>query len=221
MDKLRPEDIGSVRLVAGLDPAGSGYQAAFLWAYQVKPELRMWMVDIENHEGGGIAQARATIEGWHTLHGVSHWVVEENLYHGGILADEQLIELRQSLSILMEPHHTGHNKWDPYLGVSTLKPLFADGKIILPYGDVESQAKSDLYQRQLVNFSNARRNRNTRGGYKSDLVMASWFPMGVIRLAQSEFISDVAVVYDTKAEEAMFSVYDDEVLWSESAAALV
>jgi hypothetical protein len=216
MENLKPEDIGGVRLVAGLDPAGSGYQAAFLWAYQVKPELRMWMVDIENHEGGGIAQARKTIEGWHTLHGVSHWVVEENLYHGGILADEKLIELRQSLSILMEPHHTGHNKWDPYLGVSTLKPLFADKKIILPYGDVESVSKSDLYQRQLVNFSNAPRNRNTRGGYKSDLVMASWFPMGVIRLAQSEFISDIAITYDTKAEEAMFSTYDwDDVPWKD------
>ena len=42
------EDGSGVRLVAGLDPSGSGYQAAFLWAYQIRPEVRMWMVDLEN-----------------------------------------------------------------------------------------------------------------------------------------------------------------------------
>lgn len=194
-DGKQGDEVGGIRYVAGLDPSGSGYQAAFLWAFQVKPELHMWMVDIENHKGGGIAQARETIKGWHKLYQVSHWVVEENLYHGGIVNDEQVIALRHSLGIIIEPHRTQHNKWDPYLGVSTLKPLFANKTITLPYGDVDSKAKSDLYQRQLVYFSDAPRNRNTKGGYKSDVVMASWFPMTVIRRALNEFHAEMGIDY--------------------------
>lgn len=189
------EDLGGISLVAGLDPSGSGYQAAFLWAYQVKPELHMWMMDLENHEGGGIAQARKTIEAWHELHGVSHWVIEENLYHGGIVQDEALMELRQRLGILVEPHRTGTNKWDNHLGVSTLRPLFRDQKITLPYANSVSVTKSDLYQRQLVRFSDAPRNRN-RTGDKDDVVMASWFPMTVIRRARMEYVGEAGVEYE-------------------------
>lgn len=190
-----PDEMGGISLVGGLDPSGSGYQASFLWAYQVKPELRMWMVDTENHEGGGIAQARKTIQAWYDKYKLSHWVVEENLYHGGISEDEILLEMRSRLGIAVEPHHTGVNKWDPNLGVSTLQPLFADRKIILPYGDAESIAKSDAYQRQLVYFSDAPRNRNRVAGYKSDLVMASWFPMVVIRRMAMTYTAEAGVQY--------------------------
>lgn len=192
---IRTGDVepGGIRLIGGLDPSGSGYQAAFCWAVQVVPELRMWMFDIENQEGGGISQARKIIEAWHEKWGISHWVVEENLYHHGIMKDEGVVALRQKLGIVMEATWTGDNKWDPYMGVSTLKPLFVKKQIILPYGDLDSIAKSDQYQRQLVNFSNAPRNRNTTGGYKSDLVMASWFPMQTIRRWKSEFSAEMGV----------------------------
>jgi hypothetical protein len=204
--------VGGVNLVAGLDPSGSGYQASFLWAYQTRPALRMWMMMTENQEGGGIAQARRTIADWHEAYRVRHWVVEENLYHGGILADEGIMALREQHSIVIEPHHTGINKWDPDLGVSTLQPLFEDQTIILPYGNLESQAASDEYQRQLVHFSNAPRNRNRTAGYKSDLVMASWFPMVVIRRAMTEFIAEMGVDYEP--EFASMSGSDwNEVPW--------
>ena len=45
------------RLVAGLDPASTGYQAAFLWAINTETG-KMYMVDIENEQGGGIIQAK-------------------------------------------------------------------------------------------------------------------------------------------------------------------
>ena len=38
------------RLIAGLDPAATGYQAAFLWAYDVE-NGKLYMVDIENKKG--------------------------------------------------------------------------------------------------------------------------------------------------------------------------
>lgn len=204
---------GSIRLIAGLDPSGTGYQAAFLWAYQVQPELRMWMVDLENEEGGGIAQARGTIMGWHQKYGVTHWVIEENLYQGGIIRDEKIVEYRNAHGLSIEGHWTYGDKWDPYLGVSTLKPLFVARQIVLPYGDPESQAKSDLYQRQLTHFSDAPRNRNTRGGYKVDLVMASWFPMGAIRRAVGAYVAELGIHYE---EEAAFSASDwDLPIWDD------
>jgi hypothetical protein len=210
----RREDVGGVHLVAGLDPAGTGYQAAFLWAYQVQPELHMWMVDLENREGGGIAAARQTIRNWYEKYpGLAHWVVEENLYQGGIVDDDQIREFSNRQGIRLEGFRTYRNKVDPRLGVTSLQPLFADKSITLPYGDAPSKAKTDTLRSQLLYYDGAApRNRNTRAGYKSDLVMAAWFPMDVIRRAQNEFISEMGVDYEP--EYAWFSGSDwNEVPW--------
>lgn len=188
------DEVGGIGLIGGLDPSGKGYQAAFLWAYQVAPVLHLWMVDIENQEGGGISKARETMANWHELYHLSHWVVEENLYQGGIISDEGIIELQQRLGIVVESHRTDVNKWDPYLGVSTLREPFQNRQITLPYGDPVSQAKTDLYKKQLVTFSDAPRNRN-RSGDKNDVVMASWFPMGVIRFMAMEYAAESGVEY--------------------------
>ena len=206
-------DASGIRLVAGLDPSGSGYQAAVLWAYQVRPELHMWLVDIENREGGGIAQARKTIRKWHDDYQVSHWVVEENLYQGGIVDDEKIREFANEKGIVLESFRTYRNKIDPRIGVTSMQPLFASGAITLPYGDGPSKAKTDVYVRQLLHYDGlAPRNRNTRTGPKTDLVMASWFPMDVIRRAQNEFISEMGVDYQPEYES--FSGYDwNEVPW--------
>ena len=45
-------------LVAGLDPAATGYQAGFLWAVETKNgQVKLTMVDLENHHGGGLEEA--------------------------------------------------------------------------------------------------------------------------------------------------------------------
>lgn len=192
-------DVGQIQLVAGLDPSGSGYQAAFLWAYQTDPVLHLWMVDIENNLGGGIARARQTIEAWHESYGhlgLAHWVIEENLYQGGIVDDEKIVKFRQRHGIQMESWKTYRNKHDPRIGVTALQPLFAAKQVTLPYRDGPSQEKTDAYRRQLIYWDgNAPRNRNTKAGYKSDLVMASWFPLDVIRRAQSDSHAEMGVQY--------------------------
>ena len=208
----------ATRLVAGLDPSGVGYQAAFLWAYTVHPELRMWMVDLENREGGGIAKARETIRNWWEKYRVAHWVVEENLYHGGIVDDEQIREFAAVHGIRLEGFRTYRNKLDPRLGVTSLAPLFANRQIDLPYGDGESQAKVDAYVHQLIYYdASAPRNRNAKAGYKSDLVMASWFPMEVIRRAYDEAIERVEMDY--RPSYSGFGVSDwDQVPWGSGSA---
>jgi len=181
------------RLIAGLDPAATGYQAAFLWAFNVE-EGKLYMVDIENTKGGGIPQAFKTIKEWYKKYHCSHWIIEENGFQRAIRQDRELKEWTSSKGIHLEGHQTQKNKFDPYFGVGSMSELFDKGKVNLPYGSADSQNKSNIYRRQLLYFSNAASKASSRG-YKSDIVMASWFPIKIVRRLQKEFVADMAHEY--------------------------
>jgi hypothetical protein len=83
------------------------------------------------------------------------------------------------------------------MGVTTLVPLFEEKKIVLPYADADSQYKTTMYKKQLVSFASKSRYA------KSDLVMASWFPMKEIRKMLKQTISEMGVDY-----EPSFGNYD-------------
>jgi hypothetical protein len=165
-------------LVAGLDPSGTGHQASFLWAWN-EAQKKVFMVDLDNGMGGGIARARGQVEAWYD--GIPNhklfcrtWFVEENLYKGGITEDEILGQYCLDRMIMLNPHQTGNNKWDPFFGVSVLAAWFAEGRIDLPYRGAAAQQKTDAFIRQLLYFSSA--GASSRRRPTSDLVMASWFP---------------------------------------------
>ncbi len=199
LDAARDESrsIGHVpagcRLIAGLDPAATGYQAAFLWAFNVE-EGKLYMVDIENTKGGGIPQAFKTIKEWYKKYHCSHWIIEENGFQRAIRQDRELKEWTAAKGIHLEGHQTQKNKFDPYFGVGSMSELFDKGKVNLPYGSADSQNKSNIYRRQLLYFSNAASKASSRG-YKSDIVMASWFPIKIVRRLQKEFVADMAHEY--------------------------
>ena len=182
------------RLIAGLDPAATGYQAAFLWAYDVE-NGKLYMVDIENKKGGGIPQAFKTIKEWHSKYQCSHWIIEENGFQRAIRQDRELKEWSSSRGIHLEGHQTQKNKFDPYFGVGSMSELFDKGLVNLPYGNADSQNKSNIYRRQLLYFSNAA-NKASSKGYKSDIVMASWFPIKIVRRLQKEFIAEMGYDYN-------------------------
>lgn len=160
----------SIRLIGGLDPAGTGYQAAFLWAVH-QADRKRYAVDFNNMLGGGIQRAREQIIEWYEKYGLRDWVIEENLYQGAIVKDEILAEICQQRGIHLEPHLTYGNKWDPTLGVSVLATWMDSEQISIPWGSPETKLKWNVYRKQLINFSRD----NTRRG-KTDIVMASWFP---------------------------------------------
>jgi hypothetical protein len=199
LDASRDESrsIGNIpsgcRLIAGLDPAATGYQAAFLWAFNVE-EGKLYMVDIENTKGGGIPQAFKTIKEWYTKYHCSHWIIEENGFQRAIRQDRELKEWTSSKGVHLEGHQTQKNKFDPYFGVGSMSELFDKGKVNLPYGSADSQNKSNIYRRQLLYFSNAASKASSRG-YKSDIVMASWFPIKIVRRLQKEFVAELAHEY--------------------------
>ena len=183
------------RLVGGLDPSGTGFQAGFLWAVTVDP-FKIYMVDIDNNEGGGVKEARRLFSQWKEQYGVSQWVAEQTMWAAGLDKDHEFKDWCSQNGIALEGHLTYQNKWDSHIGVSQFVNMYLAEpvEISLPYGDTASVEKTDIYRRQLVYFSSAE-NKNSKKGYKSDLVMASWFPMDFIRRARSESIADMGIDY--------------------------
>ncbi len=143
----------NVKLIAGLDPASTGYQAAFLWAVNTDTG-KMYMIDIENEQGGGIIQAKETIKNWYEKYNLAHWVIEENGFQRAIRQDKDLKEYCARMGIYLEGHQTQKNKFDPIFGVGSMRELFKEELISLPYGSAESETKSNIYRRQLIYFSN-------------------------------------------------------------------
>ena len=181
-------------LIAGLDPASTGYQACFLWAIN-SDTGKMYMVDIENQEGGGVIQAKQTIKKWHEMYNLSHWVIEENGLQLAIRQDKDLKDYCSRTGIYLEGHQTQKNKFDPIFGVGSMRELFREELISLPYGSAESETKSNIYRRQLIYFSTGASKQSGRNN-KSDVVMASWFPMKVIRRMQKERLAEVGLDYE-------------------------
>lgn len=200
-------------LVAGLDPSDTGYQSAFLWAYSGSQE-RWYMVDSDNTLGGGVAAAKQIIKLWHEMYGLRHWIIEENGFQKAIRLDTEIVNFCNQNAIITEGHETHKNKWDPFYGVGAMAGLFEGQKVSLPMGSPESVTKVMVYQGQLIGFSRtAGANRAAiKRGYKSDLVMASWFPQKAIRRFQKEENPDVIYEYDV--EFAGYDLIDiEEVPW--------
>lgn len=181
------------RLVAGLDPATAGYQAAFLWAVDVRTMTR-WMVDSENDKGGGLPRAREIIREWFSRYGLRHWVVEGNNFQSAVRQDIDIMRFAAANGIRVEGHFThGHNKWDEQFGVTAMATLFADRKIVLPYADVASAEKTDAYVKQLLRFEGQGTGRQR---HASDLVMSSWFPETQIRRWRVEHVRTMEVEHE-------------------------
>ena len=191
-------DIGHIppgtRLIAGLDPASTGYQAAFLWAYD-NIQNKLFMVDMNNSLGGGIPQALEVIKDWWKKYDCSHWVIEENGFQKAIRQDKSIREFASVHGVHLEGHETNKNKFDPLYGVTAMRPLFQEEKISLPYLSYEAQEKVNLYTSQLVYFSSAK-NKSKTIGTKTDIVMASWFPMRAIRRMQKERFAELGYDYN-------------------------
>jgi hypothetical protein len=198
-------------LVAGLDPAATGYQAGFLWAVETNAsEVKLTLVDLENHQGGGLDEAFALIKMWHDKYGCYHWVIEENGFQKAIRQDQRIKEYCNVQGIKLEGHETHKNKWDEKFGVTALAPMFNDQMIVLPFYDADAQSKSITYTKQLVYFASKGKGGK---GYKSDVVMASWFPMKVIRALTKLVYSDIGIEY-TPSFDGYNSVQWNETPWS-------
>jgi len=184
---------GSLHLVAGLDPASSGYQAAVLWGINaMKGEL--FLVDIENRQGGGVKHALQIMSDWYQKYDLQHWIIEENGFQTAIRQDDKIKDFVLRGGITMQGHITGKNKHDPMYGVGSMAGLFEAQKIFLPTGNSESLAKVNSYRQQLLYFDG--KPVSTRNKEKTDLVMAAWFPMKVFRRMNKEQLATMGLDYN-------------------------
>jgi hypothetical protein len=197
------------QLIAGLDPASTGYQAAFLWAYERGNNI-MYMVDMNNSLGGGIPQALDMIKEWFLKYNCSHWVIEENGFQKAIRQDRSIREFASSHGIFLEGHETYANKFDPVYGVTAMRPLYQEQLIDLPYQTLDAQEKVNLLTSQLVYFSSAK-NKSKTIGTKTDIVMASWFPMRAVRRLQKERLAELGTDYKPSYTNYEVSNIDSDI----------
>ena len=83
--------------------------------------------------------------------------------------------------------------------VTSMRPMVQEQNISLPYLSVDAQEKVNLYTSQLVYFSSAK-NKSKSVGTKTDIVMASWFPMRAIRRMQKERFAELGYDYNPSFE---------------------
>ncbi len=179
------------RLIAGLDPSATGYQAAFCWA--VTPtgreearedwSMKRWMVDLENRHGGGIEHALTLFELWLKMYGVRYWVIEENGFQRGYRIDPRVKRFCELNDVIMVGTQTqGVNKHDPGFGVGAMNRLFPE-LVDLPYLDGPARQKVDTFRRQALRFTD---DAAQQRGRQSDVLMAAWFPTKTIRRWEKE-----------------------------------
>jgi hypothetical protein len=175
----RSRDIGtdslpSGKLVAGLDPAARGTQAAFCWHYT---NDTLTMVDIETQKAGGFAGALDIMRRWNTEYGLQYWFYEDNAQQSEFFNDPRTKALIMELSLVVKPYHTGTNKTDAEIGISSMAPWYHGGRIVLPYGTSRARKKVNMLLRQLELWTS---DGIVRKGKKTDIKMASWFPFPTI-----------------------------------------
>jgi len=166
------EGLGAGRLVAGLDPASRGMQAAYAWHFNPGA---LSMVDLETQKAGGHAGALRVMEDWARRFGLLDWYYEDNSQQTEFFQDPRVRELKREWGITITPHTTGKNKQDPELGISSMAPWYHDGTIDLPYGDPESREKVNMLLRQLELWTTDGV-QSTSKNQLTDIKMASWFP---------------------------------------------
>jgi len=205
-----------VHLYAGLDPADTGYQASFLWAVTFKP-FKMYVVDYENHRGGGLQAAQEVFKAWLDSYGCRHWDIEEVGFQKAIRQSDTIKEWARRNDVVLQGYETTpQNKWDPIYGVGAMSDLFDQQIIDIPWGSPDSIEKMAIYRRQLVYFSStASRSKHARTGYKSDVLMASWFPWArTIRRQRKEWEAEVEYEYDQSYPAYnLVEVEEGEALW--------
>ena len=194
-------------LVAGLDPAAVGHQAAWLWLYDFDRQ-KLYMLNAENPQGGGIEAFIELIIKWHDRFRLTHWVVETNNVQRIFIDDQRVREVCGKLGVTIDTHTTGANRLDKEYGVPSMSRWFANSMVDLPFQGDESQDLTDAFIRQAINFDPGVAGKQHRP--ISDLLMASWFPVRVIRSWMVERSYEAQLDY-----EPMFAEYD-ATSWTEA-----
>lgn len=174
----RRQGMDGLYVIGSIDPSGSG-KSGFL-VYAVDRETReRFVLNAKVLTPWTWPAVRKLVQEWTETFGINEWVVEKNMYHAGLVHDEQMSSYLQTRGVRMREHFTGRNKNDVNLGVSSMADLFGqyrwdNGKPIQtlpPMISLPSRENSEGVKtlvEQLVTWSPDTKNA-------TDMVMALWF----------------------------------------------
>jgi hypothetical protein len=169
---VRYNGMDGLIVVAGLDPAGSGYTAAVCLAIDVSTQKR-YLLDVSNKAAMKPDEIRELIKGWTDKYKVSEWRVEKNAFQTMLTQDREVREYLSSRGAILREHHTGQNKWDTNFGVASLTTLFygwEDGKALIEFPSTHASEGIKTLIEQLVTWY-----PDAPKSQKTDTVMAFWF----------------------------------------------
>ena len=160
-----------LRLIAGLDPAMSGYTAAVLIGFDKSTGMR-WVVDIHNQAAMKPDEIRTLIRAWTEKYGIHEWRIEKNAFQSFLTQDAEVRNYLAGRGVVLTDHLTGNNKNDPQFGVAAMTMLFEQGMISLPYPMTEGVR---AMREQLLTWDPKHvQSKHALRGHKTDIVMALW-----------------------------------------------
>jgi len=169
---VRPHGMDGLIVVAGLDPAGSGYTAAVCLALDISSQKR-YLLDVSNVAGMKPDDLRNLIKDWTDKYGISEWRVEKNAFQTMLTQDREVREYLSARGASLKEHHTGQNKWDTDFGVASLTTLFygwEDDKALIEFPSSHASEGLKALIEQLVTWY-----PDAPKSQKTDTVMAFWF----------------------------------------------
>jgi hypothetical protein len=169
---VRPNGMDGLIVVAGLDPAGSGYTAAVVLGLDVSTQKR-YLLDVSNVAGMKPDEIRGLIKDWTERYRVTEWRVEKNAFQTMLTQDREVREFLTRSGSMLREHHTGQNKWDSDFGVASLTTLFYgwdEGNALIEFPSTHSSEGIKALIEQLVTWY-----PDSPKSQKTDTVMAFWF----------------------------------------------
>ncbi len=173
MPGCRPEGMEGLVIVAGLDPATSGYTAAVVVGLDPRSHKR-YVLDVVNRSGMKPDEMRAMITGLTEKYRISEWRIEKNGFQGFLVHDREINEFCSARGTVIRPHYTGQNKHDADFGVASMTGLFngfEDRQQLIELPATHNSEAAKALVEQLVTWAPDMK----KGAGKTDLVMALWF----------------------------------------------
>lgn len=157
-------------VVAGLDPAASGFTAMVVLALDRQTGTR-WLLECVNKRALPPHEMRSEMERLTDRYKINEWRIEKNAYQGSIVQDRLVRDMLNARGCLISPHFTDGTKWDPDFGVASMATLF-DGwdsghNLIRLPSQTQSEPVRNLIEQLCAWFP------ETKG--LTDTVMALWF----------------------------------------------
>jgi hypothetical protein len=165
-------------IVAGLDPAMSGYTAAVCIGVDIATQKR-YLLDVSNVAGMKPDDIRTLIKDWTDKYHISEWRVEKNAFQAMLTQDREVREYLSARGATLREHHTGQNKWDTDFGVASLTTLFhgyEEGNNLIEFPSTHaSEGLKALIEQLITWYPDAPKSQ------KTDCVMAFWFTELAVR----------------------------------------